>query len=565
MDVSLASSSTSPDSLAVRSLHPRNRRVRCDLGRPRCDRCAKAGKQCSGYRNSVTSDEAASAVEQVAKGSSALTTLPRGTRHGIDSSRFELLGCEVLHRGGMRQQGAAASFWTFILPQLGQADDLVRASMAACGAALEACLAPSTSGELMYSCMYGVALRRIQQNIAESTKSSLALVAACLLLAISEVLTGQELAALSHLQGMLLLLQQRQQSPVSKVNPGSCLSSEMSFDLDDEIDVAGAILDISTASYALGLEPRLPCLTAKVSDDHFSRPNDLFYVERRVLKTLHSSYTFASTHNRWRYVPNKFVPKDTFIGQSQICADLFQRIQEIGLLAGGIHTAQVLRALTLRAQCSVCLIYLQMLLDPMETGYDRFKASFRSIVEDAEVVLRNTPVQIYGYIDCSLDLGVIQPLYFTAFKCRDLVTRLEAVKLLQMTGREGPFDGTRFSTLARRVVELETGISNPVVINRNTMQQKVIPERMRVHSAGIDTTHSPGIFATSILALFSRCRDVDSLLNAESPNEYEDPGHWEKWDELLPLVLQRQVQVLPGNGSKFLCSGYCKSFDGRPT
>ena len=407
--------------------------------------------------------------------------------------------------------------------------------MAACGAAVEASLAPSTSGEVMYSRMYGFALRNIQQNIVESTKSSSALVAACLLLAISEVLIGQELAALSHLQGMLLLLQQRQESKVNRLNTGSCLSSETSFVLDEDIDIAGAILDIGTASYALGIQPRLPSLTEKLSNDHSLRPNDFSYVERRVLKTLHSSYAFASTHNRWRYVPNKFVPKDTFIGQSQICADLFQRIQEVGLLAAELDTAQVLRALILRAQCSVCLIYLQRLLEPLETGYDRFQASFRSAVEDAKIVMNTRPVQTHSYIDCSLDLGVIQPLYFTAIKCRDLVTRLEAVKLLQMTGREGPFDGKKFSLLARRIVELETRICNPSDINGNVVEQQLIPESMRVHGAGIDVTHSPGMFATTISASFSRCRDVESLLDADSPNEYEDPCHWELWDELLPL------------------------------
>jgi hypothetical protein len=116
-----------------------------------------------------------------------------------------------------------------------------------------------------------------------------------------------------------------------------------------------------------------------------------------------------------------------------------------------------------------------------------------------------------------------------------MVTRLEAVKLLQMTGREGPFDGRKFFVVARRVVELETGISNPSDVNGNIVQRKLIPESMRVHSAGIDVTHSPGIFATTIPASFSRCRDVESLLDADSPNEYEDPCHWEMWDELLPL------------------------------
>jgi hypothetical protein len=167
-------------------------------------------------------------------------------------------------------------------------------------------------------------------------------------------------------------------------------------------------------------------------------------------------------------------------------------------------------------------------------GYDRFWNTFRSILEDAEIVLQNQLSGAPHYFNISLDLGVIQPLFFTAIKCRELKTRMKAVDLLNRSGREGPFDGKRLAVVAQRAVEQETDICNGIGNDVDGRVSHVAPERHRLHSAGIDSTQVPGMLCMGVPASFSRCRDVEALLEANSPEEYKEPKNWEMWDELLP-------------------------------
>ena len=432
-----------------------------------------------------------------------------------------------------------------MIPQLGYLDTLVGTSMAALGAAINACLVVSPSGAIVYSRHCASALRSIQHAVESSVQSPIALLAACLLLSVSEILMDQELSALSHLQGMLLVLRQRQRKMMDSSPLGPCPDNEVHFVMKDEVDVAGAILDISTASYALGLELRLPTLaTNKVQDSDTALNDNATTIEHRTLTTLHSSYAFASKHYHWRYVPHKFVPRKGFVNQNYVCTELFQRIQEIGAAIPKLDHTQISRAYILRAQCSTCLIYCQNLLEPREMGYDRFWNSFSTIVEDAEIVLQNQSSVLQDYFNISLDLGVIQPLYFTAIKCRDLKTRTEAVELLKRSGRDGPFDGKRLAIVAQRALELEINTVNGMSNDGEGGVSSVVPEKHRIHGAGFDTTQFPGMTSMGVPASFSRCRDMQALLEANSPDDHKEPKYWERWDELLPWTTDLRFDTM---------------------
>lgn len=188
----------------------------------------------------------------------------------------------------------------------------------------------------------------------------------------------------------------------------------------------------------------------------------------------------------------------------------------------------------LRTQCSACLIYCQNLLNPFETSYDGFLASFISIVSDAEAVLEQQPTPSTGDFKISLDLGVAQPLHFTAIKCRDPHTRLKAITLLTKVGREGAFDGPRFAVLAHRAAEIENSNSDlPTELSASS-----VPDSARLSYADIELEPSPDGMTLGVRGFFGRCRDIDGMLRAaevdgnEKANEEE--RWWEKWREYFP-------------------------------
>ena len=466
----------------------------------------------------------------------------------ISSGRFEhirltKLGCEILHNDASRQHGIAKAIWS-TMPTLGQTDHLVAAAMAAFGASAETYSFPNSQNMTVYARYYANALHLIKESISDPKSSSLVLMLGCLLLASSEVVMGQEWPALYHLQGTLQVLQRRQLFKSQNGTIEEQPDGDSQFALQDDLDYAGAIVDLGVATYALGRNPRLPRLTNSQKQPVLNQGDQSSLNELRVVQTLHTSYAFASNHFHWRYAPQRFTPSEAFVTQNQICAELFQRIQEITQTISAKELPHLTRAHILRAQCSACLVYLQNLFEPRETSYDRFLASFKSIVEDAEIVLHNIPDQSRVHFKFSLDLGVVQPLFFTTIKCRDLRTRLRAISLLRKTGREGAFDGQRVAVVARRAVELEIGYLDTLEQNPETRHTSSVPERMRLHGANSAMPDSLEAMATDVLAYFSRCNDVEDMMQATTAEEYKEERHWENWDEYLPFPTERKLGLL---------------------
>ena len=455
--------------------------------------------------------------------------------------RLADLGCKALYHGSLRQRGSASTFWSLTLPQLGQSDALVGASVTALGAALEFLQTAPARPFLSYARHYGFALQQVQDSINTQSSSSEALVTAALLLAVAEMLVEHDLPALSHLQGTLALVQQRQ---LISSNPskdrlalnGSSRKSDGKFTICDDIDAAGAVLDVGTAAYALGLEPRLPKLSIHRIQTIHGDKSGLQSAELHVLAAMHAGYLFASRNYRWKYVPQRLKPRDVFVEQSRVTSELFQCIQQLWLLRPTLSYAHLIRALTLTAQCSACLVYVSALLDAYETTYDRYGAGFRAIVDGAETVISHSNTEKHnGLIDISLDLGVAQPLYFTAIKHRDFHNRQRALGLLEQAGRDGPCDGKKYAILARRAMDIEESIFVTVEGNESTLHATRVPETYRLHTAGIEKVLMSHGNSWTLSAVFSRCCDVDLMMAAESAEAHKDMRFWDMWEESLPF------------------------------
>lgn len=148
-------------------------------------------------------------------------------------------------------------------------------------------------------------------------------------------------------------------------------------------------------------------------------------------------------------------------------------------------------------------IVLSTSLEPDQSAYDAYLPQFQSIVEKARAVLcpafRKDTTEA-GKRVFTLDVNVIQSLYFTALKCRDHKLRHSAISLLHISGKEGVWDGEIMAKVAEHVVELEeaeglvyssAGQSIPVsalsAADRTFagMEKVEIPEWARVHGTAL--------------------------------------------------------------------------------
>jgi len=125
------------------------------------------------------------------------------------------------------------------------------------------------------------ALQEMQRAIASDKAATVPSIAACVLLAIADMLMGQELHALVHLGGSLALVWQRYQSTVDASHRGNM---DDGVPMIDMLDAAALIFDITTAAYALDLEPRLPAPMIRACS--FRSPQSLEDLELRALQTL---------------------------------------------------------------------------------------------------------------------------------------------------------------------------------------------------------------------------------------------------------------------------------------
>lgn len=406
-----------------------------------------------------------------------------------------------------------------MLPQMAHTDAGAHATCVALGAAVAYQRGRDrrhTSAIYLY---YGRAISRIQQDLAERPEEVTCLVTMCLLLVITDLLMNRHKQALSHLQGSLTLLRRRQTAEDK-------LSTNDQFVVSDVADVVGMILDISASSFALELSPRLPRLvmsdSRNVIDGHRTSNEEL-----RVLTSLHASYAFLHEASRFKYVPTRFRPLGIEIDQRRHIGNLLSVLKSIGSNPGSGVMHSNHRTTALRAQCHSCLIWVSTILDPRECAYDSYTQLFRTIVNDAKMSINHTISSSEKLSSKFIaDLGIVQPLWFTASKSRDLETRLEAIELLRKSGTNGPFDGFILSAVARRAVEIERSTSTLSLL---------VPERDRICGCGPDIEALARPDTQSIKAYFSRCNDVEKMMAEETPDGYEKNSHWEIWTEIIPL------------------------------
>lgn len=434
-------------------------------------------------------------------------------------------------------------FWSFTVPQLSHTNSVVGAAAAALGAAIES--QSNTTHHRMSPLLpwYVHALETIRNAIELNHSISTAVVTASFLLAITEILAGRELVALSHLQGALALLVQRQRE--RKIcGPGHCDSTlfqrlvreEEEFSIDDEVDAAGAVLDISTATYALSLEPRLPALSSDTASPVLYGEVDTVALERTVLRALHSTCRFAAKYHPWRYVRHSSHPYELTMSQGLLAEQLFRHIEGLKTFVKTLEGAALFRARNLSTQCTSCFIYISRLFEPEETSFDRFTPHFEDIVTHAAALQENRNYLPTVPLEISLDLGCVQPLYFTAVKCRDTRIRRHAIQLLLMqTGREGPFDAKQHAAAACRAMELEERAAGVHTHGVGGLSAASIPEGVRLHGTGVDVVQSSQLPMGYISAAFSRCRDVEGMMSENNMESFKDPRWWDIWNETLPV------------------------------
>ncbi|KIW29825.1 uncharacterized protein PV07_05612 [Cladophialophora immunda] len=271
-----------------------------------------------------------------------------------------------------------------------------------------------------------------------------------------------------------------------------------SLSVDDDIFHEFARLDVQGSTFIEGWVPRLTPLlptnttaAADNDDDDYDgdgvRFDSLETAQRYLYACLSRLWSFLrgtldNSHRYWN--PDDRPPH--IANQSR---NLVARLQRWELIYDEFvsrldrfpNTYTQAHSNLLRIHHQTAQVYLATALSPDELCYDDHDDSFRLIVSLSRSLLHHRQSHAIPTL-FSLGLGVVQPLFFTATRCRNLWVRDEAIELLSAVPcTEGVWNAPAMTKIAAVVKDLEERD-----LDRAFLEQHRIPEAKRVHSTSTD-------------------------------------------------------------------------------
>ncbi|KAI4099250.1 MAG: hypothetical protein L6R37_006052 [Teloschistes peruensis] len=490
------------------------RHVKCDEGKPECQKCLSTGRQCDGYQvrsEATDSNRTRSLVRASVSRSPSLDTIHpslwNGTTEelrGFDYFRtqtsedlayslnasLEELVLQTSHRFDAIKHGAIALGWLGMLirvnsgysrPWLNHRPALCRYEFA--------------------RTQYYKAMQTLRKDLARNDKDAVnTTLISCFLFIVFEFLQGNDRTAIAHLKSGLNILRKQFFPPDAK--PDGPTFDKLVGKLDPMQSEIARIFHILDAQATMWMELRTSQATTRVlkpDDDCTSPPST-------TAKTYSSLEEASKDLNDLVIGVQDFQNRTSNIDLTTTLDPSFYSERDALLDALEVHRRRLTtfvgsraassdypedpqRITILRINRKVITIVLVTCLEPKKAVfYAQSMWQFWQIVSLATLILRprtdelrqkvpefvtesesgapehpqdpdSTPASSRepnapSLLQPSSFEGLIQPLYFTAVKCRDRSTAERALKLLEMDPwREGQWESAHMAALARTEME----------------------------------------------------------------------------------------------------------------
>ncbi|KAI4144937.1 MAG: hypothetical protein L6R39_003973 [Caloplaca ligustica] len=500
------------------------RHVKCDESKPFCSRCTAAGRQCGGYASPFRLKLPVASVED--RNSSSEDSRVASPRYQLQVGIHDLLGLpsryedrsyfdRFIHGSALHFSGfLTPDFWDSYVLRYSASSKVVQLAILALSGQNEtymlskdpnnhsSCSVDQTTAATYSMWRYQEAIKTLNGQLHAALASSeriQELLLACFLFMGVELLRGDFLSALTHLEGGLGILSTNLVVLFQK--------SGWSWDIDPSmLDLVKMFhwLDVQTTSHIpcrVRLSPlsRTSALqTASTLTDYARRPfRNLSEARDTLDRHIAHIYHFIRT----RAIPMRQQRRDLgrFVPTGPLPEEMLQRSKSStydGLVAVWDACQINIRALASwkanfetflelnkwgdpsrpttdaktnisREPQEIALIWLAFYnnfialstcLEVAESAFDDHAAPFAAILRYATFIImrpygRLTPMS--GSEDFALKSKAIQPLFYMTLKCRDSFLRMEAIDLLRSCNKEGPWDGDIEAAIAEHVMGME--------------------------------------------------------------------------------------------------------------
>lgn len=474
------------------------RRIKCDEAKPSCVRCTSTGRKCDGY--DYVKDQQPSTSTSVASTVASRTSLSRPTTSPLyqpQSVSVAFLGDaserDAFHRFRLVTVpaligGSETEFWESLVLRVGQQEPVVRNAVIALGTLHEEyqkrggkydknhIRAPPYERALSLN---HKAIGNLNSLIQSHDCDPKLAIIASILFTCFEILSRNTMAAVvAYQSGMRMLLRQMSANS-SDASSGSATFNTLPQNELDTILRVFARYDIHACTFSKG---RAEPIDIKLPDVP-SRFLNLNEVKMHLDNLLISVYqVLKSDICMARYWSLEHVPPDWIARRDQGIATFEAWQEAIDKFFDSadipLSPSEIRAILGIRLQIKIAIIQLKICIDSgPETSYDQFEADFEEIVDRAEtitdaVTTPEGPPSNHNIPAFSMELGICHPLFFTATKCRNWLTRRRAITALRKTGRECAYEGPIMALVAERLMALE---------EEGVEIEGFVPEQNRLH------------------------------------------------------------------------------------
>ena len=253
--------------------------------------------------------------------------------------------------------------------------------------------------------------------------------------------------------------------------------------IDKDLSRAFARFDVQASTYIGKRTPSIAPNTAPDSPDIFL---NLKGAEDSLFRDLNDVWRFCYQYAiTCRYINQQSMPSAVLAEFEAIKQRLcnwkraflsFERIFQAWFSKRDVEHASLLHI-----HHSTGTVLLVGEMNPYETVYDMFDDTFRSIVSLAGQLLRDRLLSPWAGT-FAMEMGIVQPLYIAALKCRVHEIRAEAIRLLEsVPSPEGIWNGQVMAKIAEQVRLIEEAD-----VNMAYLSSERLPELRRIHSVSSD-------------------------------------------------------------------------------
>ncbi|KAI1341248.1 hypothetical protein F5Y15DRAFT_377457 [Xylariaceae sp. FL0016] len=413
------------------------RKVKCDEGKPRCQRCTTTGRKCDGY---------------APQPSSGLTWhRPRHQFPSVDdaterrSLQFFIEVAAPFLSGPMDSY-----FWTHLVLQFSSFEPAVRHSVVAVSSLYEQINNSSTPSSLQLLPDNDLSLQHYNAAIREikSAENEPLVLLVCLLFVCIEFLRGNRDAAVAHCKHGIHILE--------KAEGHYSWAREHMSPMFRRLSVFPCFFGGSHLSFPklLGLGDEIPPCFGTFAEAQY-------YIDgliSRTVRLVRRGDTYRCGERRHEPVPQELLTEQGAIKALLLTwraafADLETRSYVPG------RTRLAVSNMLMRYE--IARVWVEMPFEYDEEVYDGYLERFRWIVDEADSLAEAGHGDGERRRQFTFEMGFLPLLYFVAMKCRCLETRVRALGLMRRLGavRENLWEMVSMHAAARRIIEIEHGAS----------------------------------------------------------------------------------------------------------